>query len=913
MAKRFQPLKEFGRTTKKAKLDISINKRRPSSNAMSNNLVSNGINNQVGYSLVNKVSVQSLWDDDDDAILLATQVAETQAAVVKPAPINDITDSEITFSDFAGNLCRTTSTQQFNQNDDLSKMFDDEDDFDILASAASADKPSSNTVVKNMHLDAEINPFKKPCAPAINPKKIYMSKLTLAAHDVSMKPSCTQSASNVSTSSDSAARRQLASEKQIKFLKDHVENLKKENTNLNKEILDNKVTIESKNGEISILRDEVRQIKKQTQVLKMEKLANAEAAKNECKTRMTELSKQVQAIESELQLKSVEISNLKMRHADETKRLEISMRDDSFFGGVNMGIAPEPSVDNMPDKCNMMRLTNWAGFGALQYVKNEYNTLNIEEIFYKDSEKRNANKKQRIVFEDEFKELQIIIAQLHLNENWHLDTSGHIESVINKILVSISKVFTEFWTYVHNLEFGRMGRVHSYHNSNILNDFNDSSTHISLQQPQALYRGERVISLRRYLAALAVLCQKIPKLCKLLLERQEGNYVLMQIVSEAIQKLSFSREVAEHFGVIEAFTTLLHALLGNMPVDKDQEHNVDLIIEVLKQIIFVRPNLYVFREVSYCMLECVRLPYAMTMLCKNSPTDTFTADRVAFTYRFSSDSCLLQVYAGLLEIVFPMSAAVSATHFKVLAVICANHMRFLFHCFANPPQFIHNILPPYDDEDVDSGKTDITEFTSDSRGKNNKENASMAKNSKLVAELEKRDAISCKCYVKLCLSGVTLVFQMLRQWLFSAKQSETPIVADTSKVAVRLLYVIFCENYLVRLFRDSEVTTRHHLKLICKWWSENEHVLRLNEDEKHFLTKLQNNHVMPKGISDEKNLSNISADLAEWNRLTNDTESCDDSLIVDVTKNIKNLNLLEEVTNVDSFFSGLKGYAYNFE
>ena len=63
---------------------------------------------------------------------------------------------------------------------------------------------------------------------------------------------------------------------------------------------------------------------------------------------------------------------------------------------------------------------------------------------------------------------------------------------------------------------------------------------------------------------------------------------------------------------------------------------------------------------------------------------------------------------------------------------------------------------------------------------------------------------------------------------------------------------------------------------------------------------------MPKHLKEEENLANLNADLEDWCRITND----------DINKNQKtfqNNNVLLSAFEMDNFFEGLKGYAYNFQ
>lgn len=162
----------------------------------------------------------------------------------------------------------------------------------------------------------------------------------------------------------------------------------------------------------------------------------------------------------------------------------------------------------------------------------------------------------------------------------------------------------------------------------------------------------------------------------------------------------------------------------------------------------------------------------------------------------------MQVYAGLLEIAFPLYTTLRPSHFKLLAVICENYVRFLYLCFEEPPKFIHDHLPNYEDDDCTDGASDLTldadniGTVTNSKYSNEKGRAkttdqpmdvgNMAAASNEVVTInsseitnessstpnatnQENSSSCCECYTQLCLSLVTLLFQLLRQWELKEK------------------------------------------------------------------------------------------------------------------------------------------------
>ncbi|XP_011198983.2 ATR-interacting protein mus304 [Bactrocera dorsalis] len=928
MAKRFQPFKEFGRSTKKPKLDVSINKGRPlgPSQSWPNHIRSNAGEVHVKSPARNNVNNNNLWDDDDDdVILLATQVAESQVAI-KTSDTN-ITDSDITFSEFAPHIHATTSTQRLTtvnaglkatvsapptiENNNFSELFADDDDFAELLDVAGNGKKEQE-ITRGQHFETD-NVFKKPIA-IVNGRN-GMTITTPQASQVNT--------AQTSDGQQAAARRQVATERQVKMLMERMDALKAENAKLTKDLSESKAKIESKDGESSLLRDELRHMKQQLQTLKMEKLMSTEAAKTECKTKIAELTKRVEAKESELKLRKVEYSVLKMRHADETQRLEMSIRN-AVAGDVPM----EEDVEQMSNKQNariLYRLRDFSLSTGLGDTNNSHLTEFSANAFERTQE-RVTGKRQYTPFQLELDNAQTLLAQLQLQRHKGSWTSTEAADFNERAIASACNALPEFWTYVHGLEFPKYCNVHPYHEYDLRND-DYTSPKRNLHAEQQLCEDERAISLRRYISALSVMCGRAPNFAQQLLAQHHGDYALLQVACHAISKLGYSREICAHFGVLEAFAVLLRVLLRQVRTG-DSEHVELLVGGLLKQLIFVRPSAWIFCELSHCVLELTRIPAALERICVNSDESTFYSDRMRSLYRFSNDSCILQVYAGLLEIAFPLNDILSVSHMQLLTVICENHVRFAHYCFMKPPDFIHKLLPSYDDDDdeeddeaeqqVAEKKVHSCKSISSEISVNNSEMGATANSTSNMASRSKKStnsntATRCECYTKLCLSVVTLLFQLLRQWRCTGRKIETPRVAEISQLSVQLLHTIFCDNYSTHLFRYAEETTKHYLWLISEWWSENAERLKFNSAQNNFLKKLRAFHIMPKQLNEEGNPVNVLNDLNEWHSLTNDSRSRNPDTSVNITLAVEKMNIMHYAGDEAKFFEGLKGYAFNFE
>ncbi|XP_060644939.1 uncharacterized protein LOC132783645 [Drosophila nasuta] len=88
-----------------------------------------------------------------------------------------------------------------------------------------------------------------------------------------------QNEPTISNTSHWATSRQVAQERQLKLLMERVDILQKENSKLQKDLLDHKSQTGTKDGEVKLLRYELQQARKLLQMSKMEKIIMAEEAK----------------------------------------------------------------------------------------------------------------------------------------------------------------------------------------------------------------------------------------------------------------------------------------------------------------------------------------------------------------------------------------------------------------------------------------------------------------------------------------------------------------------------------------------------------------------------------------------------------------------------------------------------------
>ncbi|EDW71167.1 ATR-interacting protein mus304 isoform X1 [Drosophila virilis] len=843
MAKRLGPNDKFGHA-KKIKLDVSVNRGRISANTS---------------------IISEFWaSDDDDDVLLATQQAEEKQRQTDRVRSRE---SEFAFNDFVAEDHGSTSTQEIFANDlhlpsslNVEEIFGTDETFVFLPDA----RRGHNTV--------------------------------LAEVETGTASKWTGSSSNLATET----RRQLAQERQLKFLMERVDVLKKENEKLQKDLSESNNQASAKDGEVGLLRNELRQARKLLQASKMDKLTMAAEGEKEYNEKVGKALKQIIAKDAELKITNVEFSKLKIRNATNNER--------NIFK-ENL----EPTVTDADEYRSLLRMENLS-IGS-PFAKQSF--PKTKAPIYEYTKETRGQKKQRAFFEVELKQLLLDYAQMQSEPQ-------SVETITGRIFMSVSRVLTEFWSYTQSLEIPQNCMLYPYHHFDLQSD-QCTTMRLSLIQSVALYDMEQAVLMRRYIGTLAIICQKQSSIPQSLLTKQYGKYWVLQIIIEAITNLSYSFEVLGHFGVLEATAAFLHSLLSHVNQVKEDTYGfqLELLFNLLKQLVFTRPSPWVFRDLSACMLLCTRNNQLMTRMCVNSPSNCFVSDRVRSYYRFGPKSCLLQVYAGLLEVCFCSDLPLQPSHFKLLLALCENHVRFVYQCFTATPEFILKMVlcPSFTDdgkEDNEDMFSKVVGLHSDVTISNTTETfhgsahnpTNLSKTSSIIVQDKVSQEIQCECYVKLCLSVVTIVYQMMYQWMLQDKKSDILQVGEISQISLHLFTLIFREYYLTCIFRDSEETTKHYLYILCNWWKSQARLLNFENVHLRFLKQLQDLQFMLKPLHQEINHTNLNDDIAEWTRIVSNADK-------NVPKYVQTSVPLNSETlfpyNTSDFFNGVKRIEYNLE
>ncbi|KAH8409542.1 hypothetical protein KR222_008145, partial [Zaprionus bogoriensis] len=805
MAKRFESINKIG-PAKKIKLDVSVT-HGPFHTTSSN--------------------IVDFWaNDDDDDILMATQLAEKKQ---HQTGINN--ESEFNFNQFSSRAHGTTSTQQ------------------LIVEPTQSFQKSSMKPMGDLFPIGISTPWNVEEICGMDDTSVFLPDQKKSVKD----PLYEGQSSSKNSSASTAIRRQLAQERQLKYLTERYDWLKKVNAKLEKDLQESTNSVVMKDGEVNILRDELRQARKLLQANKMEKMSIAEEVGNESNEKVLEAFKQVIAKDTELNYTNVEVFNHKIRNA------KCTIKDSS------------PSTESDVYKCrNLLRIENL----LIERSSSTNNYFQTDGNVYQFVKETSVQDKPRNAFEIELKELLLYNAQLQSH-------SSADDTIVSCIMTSVRRVFTEFWIYANSLELPQHSIACPNHHFNLQLDHGTSARR-SIIQSEALFNQERAILVRRYIATLALICRKHCNVSNALLIEKHNNYLIIKIAIQAIIKISYSFEVYEHFGILEATGALLHSLLGHVTLLKfsTYENQQQILFDLLKQLVFACPSPWVFRELSSCMLLCTQQTQMMAKMCVNSPKNCFVSDRVRHLYNFMPKACLIQVYAGLLEQCFCTHLPLQPNHFKLLLSLCGNHVRFVYQCFTVKPKSVLKMLPfsfsvGNEKEQSEDTLPKVSHFKSDVTFENNTianiNGSTLSTNSiSALCPLPVKGHMphdgGCECYVRLCISVLTLVFQTMYHWMRQNKK-DIPEVAGISHIAVHLLTLIFCEYFVPCVFRDSEDTTKHYLSLLCNWWTDQSQLLNFSDIHLRCLRQLQELHLMLKPLHQEGNPCNSSNEFSEWTQV----------------------------------------------
>lgn len=478
-----------------------------------------------------------------------------------------------------------------------------------------------------------------------------------------------------------------------------------------------------------------------------------EDEKKECIEKISNVFKHLRAKDTELNFTEVELTELKIRNAKKNERIHKGTDSDASR--------------------SLLRIENL----CIEFPFAKKKSIKPKGYVYEYTKDKCGKKKQRTFFEVELEHLLLNFAQMQSEPE-------NVKAVINRIFASAGRVFTEFWFYTQSLELQQTFMMYPHRPFDLHSDQN-TQMRSSLIQPSALYGMERAVLLRRYIGTLALICQKQCIISHTLLSRKYEKYWITKLLSEAITYLSYSLEVVEHSGVLEATSSFLHSLLSYINSKKDSMSGTQngFLFDLLKQLVFARPSPWVFNELSACMQLCTRKSQLMARMCVNCPNDCFVSGRIRSLYRFGQNSCLIQVYARLLELCFHSDLPLQPSRFKLLLSICENHVRFVYQCFTVTPEFILRMfsLPSFTDYEKDNEDTlskvvgmhfDESLINNiDANSQKSSLDATNVSKITLAPAQEKLQEIRCECYVKLCLSVVTIVYQMMHQWIFQNNKS----------------------------------------------------------------------------------------------------------------------------------------------
>ncbi|XP_055640060.1 ATR-interacting protein mus304 isoform X2 [Toxorhynchites rutilus septentrionalis] len=580
---------------------------------------------------------------------------------------------------------------------------------------------------------------------------------------------------------NAAKKKDHAKDLQVKFLTGQLEMASKKTEKLQTDYSEVLERIQIRDGEVSMLRYELKNVKNQNEQLRLEKMKENETMKKEWVEKMKDLEKVIMAQKADLEFKTMEMMNLK------TKRLNNSFRVDN-----GEGVSIEKPVTEQDFKIHSHCLQRLPNSSCTQYeIDSKIFELSAESI-----SKFNINSrifsfsKGDAALSQHLGHLQACLSQLvYLKGALPVDTVVFIAQTAHQAIDQIKK-------YSYRLQLIRV--KDSNNGAKDAYDFlckNHKKSRlegdVNIYQREPISYNEKAIIQRRFLAALGLLCRYLPSLAVRLMRRQDGDDSCVTILSKALNKVSYSNDLYDHFGMIAAAASLLCGL--SYHVCQLEERGTQM-VGFLRSIIYCRPDcaltLTHVSEALYRISSAEQSMELINHLCWRSKPECFTKSSAFKMIQFTKDSCILQIYGMLLETSVPQNRSLSEPEIVHLVANTRNTIYFLRNAMARPVRWLRQFFQ---------------------RSENS---------SRLV---------SCQCHIRITNAFVVLFHKLLYCWTRSPLQIEFNTMLQITQNGVLLLFDLFQTVYRRVILQVGGHAIQCRLQATCNWLVQHQNDFRFQQ------------------------------------------------------------------------------------
>ncbi|XP_058453092.1 ATR-interacting protein mus304 [Malaya genurostris] len=782
--------------------------------------------NDVTFGRFGKGTVSSSTQSDPDSSeLMPPPTAVPGPSRVNPVPteiIDLLTDDDDVFSE---NFDENYDNIEKHIDEFFNNEFDDDFNLDGLRSSGSAEK------LVEQRNEQPVSPKKsspdrtKPVNVESKPSTMFRSKQPQAKIN-DFKPDAqkfTQNrlpATQQQLSQAQAKQKDHAKDMQVKFLTNQLEMASKKTDKLQTDYNDVLERIQIRDGEVSMLRYELKNIKSQNEQLRLEKMKESETIKREWVEKMKNLEKVIIAQKADLEFKTAEISNSRM------KRLSNSFRIDKRQ--VN---ATEQTVTEDDLKAHSRRLRLFENASQSSYEIDP----RIFEISAESISKYSINNgitnffKRDAILSQHLGHLQTCLSQMIASK------SSLPCQTVRSIATTASQSFLEIQQYCNKLQMVRVKDVHM--GAKVAFEFlcrNSKKNRLegcaNIYQREPISSNEKAIISRRLLAALSLLCRYLPSLALNMVQQQKDVESSVSVLNKSLIKMSYANELYDHFGMIAAAAAFLCSLTHHM--SRFQESGCQ-VMNLLKSLVQCRPDsaliLTYISEAIYRISSQEHSIHFLNNLCWRSKPECFLFHTSFKMFQFTKDSCILQIYALLLETSVCQNRTLNVIEIQHLVENTRNTIYFLRNAMTYPVQWVCDFI----------------------RHSNHRRS-------------------SCQCYIRIVKSFVILLHQLLRCWMQCPLNIEFDTMLQITQNGVLLLFDIFQTTYRSVILQVGGHTVQCRLQTIYNWLTQHQNDFQFQPAHMKALRLLDLRLIMDeplKSSDDEDGMdTNSESDTAEERR-----------------------------------------------
>ncbi|XP_053692420.1 ATR-interacting protein mus304 [Sabethes cyaneus] len=724
------------------------------------------------------------------------------AAIPGPSRVNPVSTAVI---DLLEDDDDDVFSEQFDENyDNIEKHIDEffnnefDDVFNLanLQSSGSAEKISTD-----QHNGPKVSPTKKvsqeavseaiqtktsfkpkePVSRDVGPKKVFNGRL--------------QTQQQLSQANREAQQMDHAKDIQIRFLNNQLEMASKKSEKLQGDYNDVLERIQIRDGEVSMLRYELKNIKSQNEQLRLDKMKESETIRQELVAKMKSLEKVILAQKTELDFKNVEMMSMRTKRKSTSLRLNKSINSDT----------PATETDFI---VHNRRLRVFDGVTSKLRFTIDPKMFDISAESMSQLGSSNGMSKFSKCDVNLSKYLGQMQAWLSIMASGKGplpdDTVISVVSVVNQAVHEISR-------YCNRLQLVRVKEVHM--GAKVAFDFLSRNSKkyrlegkANICQRELLCVNEKAIIPRRFLAALALFCQFVPSLAVRLMQPQDTlpqDQNCISVLSKSLSQISYAIELYDHMGMIAATAAVLCSLTHHMKLLQD---GGSTLLDLLKSIVHCRPDsplvLAFLSEALYRISSSEQSVDLLSSICWRSKPECFSLNSSFKMFQFTKDSCVLQIYATLLETSVPQNRTIDSTETHHLVESTRNTVYFLRNSLARPLRWIDHFRQPL--------------FSRDSR----------------------RKPTSCQCHIRITNSFVILFHQLLRCWMQHPMSIEFNTMLQITQNGILLLFDLFQTAYRSEILLVGGHAIQCRLQATYDWLVQHQNDFRFQSAHKKALRLL---------------------------------------------------------------------------